>query len=202
MSKIRAFIAVETPGEIQAQALQLIRELSVSPATVKWVEPDAMHWSLKFLGEIELTDVAEVCKAVIAAAASFAPFDVESHGAGAFPNLANPKTLWMGIRSGAEAMTALQQAIENRLTPLGFREEARRFQPHLTLGRVRSNPPGNMRLGQLVRRFQDFDGGLSTVYEVLVMSSELTQSGPVYEALGRARLGGKSSTRETKLPPA
>ena len=59
MSKIRAFIAVETPGEIQAQALQLIRELSVSPATVKWVEPDAMHWSLKFLGEIELTDVAE-----------------------------------------------------------------------------------------------------------------------------------------------
>lgn len=191
MSRIRAFIAIEAPPEVQAQAAQLIKELRDSPAAVKWVEADEMHWTLKFLGEVELTDVGEICKAVIAAAAPFAPFDVESHGAGAFPNLANPKTLWMGMRRGAEAMIALQQAIERQLLPLGFREEPRRFQPHLTIGRVRANPPGDQQLGRLVRRYQDFGGGVSTVFEVLVLSSELTREGPIYDSLGRARLEGR-----------
>lgn len=191
MSRIRAFIAIEAPTEVQAQAAQLIEQLKGSPAAIKWVEPDEMHWTLKFLGEVELTDIGDICKAVIAAAASFSPFDVESHGVGAFPNLANPKTLWIGLRRGGEAMIALQQAIERALAPLGFREEARRFQPHLTIGRVRNSANGGTELGKLIRRHQDFIGSVSTVFEVLVLSSELTREGPIYDSLGRARLDGR-----------
>jgi 2'-5' RNA ligase len=86
--------------------------------------------------------------------------------------------------------------VEAALGEIGFRIERRRFRPHLTIGRVRQGPDGMDELAELIRQNADFDGGMSTVYETAVLTSELTREGPVYELLAHAQLGGKDTDDE------
>ena len=188
---IRAFIAVEIPPEIQERAGKLIARLDEAPVKAKWVTPRQLHWTVKFLGEIKLLEVPAVCKAVSAAVEPFTPFDLEAQGAGAFPSLERPRTVWIGAGPGAEQMVTLHDAIEEELSKIGFRAEGRRFRPHLTIGRIRQGGAGLQALADLLRQNEDYDGGLSTVFEVAILSSQLTREGPVYEPLGYAELKGR-----------
>jgi 2'-5' RNA ligase len=188
---VRTFIAVETPAEIQQRISQLVKRLQAAPAKVKWVAPHQVHWTIKFLGEVELNEVPAVCRAVERAVAPLAPFDLEARGAGAFPDANRPRTVWMGAGDGSERMVELHDAVESALAELGYRTEGRRFRPHLTIGRVRNSDGGSVReLGKLLAAMADFDGGVSYVDEVVVFSSELGRDGPTYEPLGHAALAG------------
>jgi RNA 2',3'-cyclic 3'-phosphodiesterase len=188
--KVRTFVAVEAPSELQSRAGELINRLRGVDAKVKWVEPRNLHWTLKFLGNVEMVEIPEVCAALDEAAKQFAPFDLEARGAGAFPNLRNPRTIWMGVGEGAEQMVELHGAIERALSKLGFREEGRRFRPHITLGRVREGGTAPIELMKLLEENANFDAGLSTVFDVAVFSSMLGREGPTYEALGHLDLKG------------
>lgn len=188
---VRTFVAVEIPFEVKDRAGRLITQLRASSAKVKWVAPQHLHWTLKFLGDVDMLEIPKVCSAVQKAVEPFAPFDVEARGAGAFPDLLRPRTVWIGMGEGTEAMVALHDAIDAALAPLGFRGENRRFRPHLTIGRVRqSDADGIDELSQLLQAAIDFESGLSTVYEVVVFSSELGPDGPTYEPLSHADLRG------------
>jgi RNA 2',3'-cyclic 3'-phosphodiesterase len=187
---VRTFVAVEIPVEVKDRARQLISRLSATPAKVRWVGPEAMHWTLKFLGDVEMVDVPEICAAVSRAVEPFAPFDVEARGAGAFPDARRPRTVWIGMGQGSQGMIALHDAIELELAELGYREEGRQFRPHLTIGRVRNSPDGIAELGRLVTANADFESGLSTVYGVVVFASQLGPKGPTHEPLGHADLNG------------
>lgn len=189
-SLVRTFVAVEIPGEVQERAGQLIARLRGTDAKVRWVEPRNLHWTLKFLGDVDLRETPEIIAAVAEAVAPFAPFDVEARGAGAFPDPRRPRTLWIGMGEGSEEMIELHGAVERSLAKLGFREEGRKFRPHVTIGRVRNSPVGIDKLAQLVQQNADFESGLSTVYEVTVFTSELDRDGPTYEPLGHAELHG------------
>ncbi len=108
-------------------------------------------------------------------------------GAGAFPTGDRPRTLWLGVGQGRDEIIALQGSIERALEPLGFRGEARRYTPHLTIGRPgRGEPP--RALAAVLATMADFAGGTMLVDEVTIYSSELTREGPVYEPLGFAPL--------------
>jgi len=190
---IRAFVAVEAPPETQSAVAGLIARLrsarfSESPAKVTWVKPGQMHWTLKFLGDVSLLDAPSICAAVARGAAGMQSFDVEPRGVGAFPDLKRPRTIWLGMGDGSESMTALQASIEARLAEIGYRPEARRFRPHLTLGRVRGQS-GLAELSERIATESDFAAGLTTVFDVTVLSSDLTREGPVYEPLGHVELG-------------
>ena len=187
---LRTFVAVELPGEVKQLAAQLIERLKPTTANVKWVTPDQMHWTLKFLGEVDLVDVNGICASVAAAVAPLAPFDVDVRGAGAFPDLVNPRTLWLGAGQGTEAFVGLHAAIERSLAALGFRAEQRRFRPHVTLGRVRRSENGLHELANLIQQNAEFDAGIAPVFEVTIFSSELGPKGPRYEPLGHAELKG------------
>jgi RNA 2',3'-cyclic 3'-phosphodiesterase len=186
---LRTFVAIDVPGEVKLLASQLIDRLRPTAANVRWASPEQMHWTLKFLGEVSLNDVPEICASVRAAVAAFEPFDVEAFGAGAFPEPDQPRTLWLGVRDGGEALIALHAAVEGKLAKLGFRAEQRRFRPHITLGRVRRSEAGLRELGDLIRQNAEFDAGVSCVFEVTIFSSELGPRGPKYEPLGHAELG-------------
>jgi 2'-5' RNA ligase len=194
MPKLRTFIAVETPPEVIGRAAKLAKALApaAAEADVKWVEPENLHWTVKFLGDVDPRDLAEICQALSAAARKVAPFRMTVAGAGAFPNIAKPRTLWLGAGNGGEALVHLAETVEAEMMRIGFRREGRRFEPHLTIGRVRSGGPGQQELGELLAEHRDFDGGVMEVDEVVLFSSELRPSGPVYEALERAELTGKS----------
>ena len=186
---LRTFVAVEIDGPIRTRAEALIASLGGTSAEVKWVEPHNLHLSLKFLGDVHQREIFEVCKAVSDGAAQVRPFDLEVRGAGAFPNAARPRTVWLGAGEGAEPMIDLHDRIEAELAELGYRKEHRRFQPHLTIGRVRGAGSGITELGKLLQQHADAPVGRMRVQKATVFSSTLTADGPIYEVLGTVRLG-------------
>ena len=124
------------------------------------------------------------------AVAGVAPFDLEIRGAGAFPNPARPRVIWLGSAEGQEPMADLAERIESALEKLGFPREDRRFHAHLTLGRVRRGGPAVSALASLVQEHADAQIGRTPVDEVVIFSSQLKPTGAIYEALDRAELGG------------
>lgn len=188
--RIRTFIAVEVPAEVRTKVAQLIARLRSTPANVKWVTDLSLHYTLKFLGNLTIEDVGEICQAVQAAVADFPAFEIHVGGVGAFPTNQRPRTVWVGVRQGEQEMVALHDAIEDQLAELGFRSENRRFRPHLTIGRVRNSPEGIEELAEALAAERDFFGGMVPVSEAVVFSSRLEPKGPTYEVLGTAELGG------------
>ncbi|MBA4191350.1 MAG: RNA 2',3'-cyclic phosphodiesterase [Planctomycetaceae bacterium] len=190
MPRTRTFIAVEIDDEIRDNATTLQTALSKTGAEVKWVEPESMHVTLLFLGEVDDRDLHSVCRAVQKAAAEVAPFILRVSGVGAFPTPRRPKVIWAGITDGADELRELHEKLETRMLDLGcYRTEERDYTPHLTLGRVKAEADGLTIAPELAKRIA-WSGGRTIIDEVLVFSSELERSGPVYTVLGRGKLGG------------
>ena len=189
-STVRTFVAVEASPAVREQAARLIGDFASAGAGVKWVEPGNLHLTLKFLGDVDQSDIPRVCQAVQSAVAEVQPFEFEIRGAGAFPNLRRPRTIWLGPGRGDSQMGDLAHRVDKALQKLRFPRETRRFQAHLTIGRVRNPGPELAALGELIEAAADAEVGLIPVHEVVVFSSDLRPSGPVYEPLCRAPLGG------------
>jgi 2'-5' RNA ligase len=187
---VRTFVAVEIPWEVKDRAQRMIGELRATEAKVKWVAAEHMHWTLKFLGNVDMLEIPPVCAAVKRAVEPLAAFDLEARGAGAFPDGRRPRTVWVGTGLGSEQMIELHDAVEFELARLGYRSENRRFRPHLTIGRVRQSPTGIGELGRLIEKHAEFEGGVSLVDEVVVFSSVLGPDGPRHEPLCHAELRG------------
>jgi 2'-5' RNA ligase len=190
MARLRTFIAVAIDKATRDRAVALQEALGRAGADVKWVEPENLHLTLLFLGEVEDRTVPAVCRVVAEVAAGRAPFEMSVEGAGAFPSARRPRTLWAGVGAGTQELVALHDALEPPLLDLGcYRREERRYTPHLTLGRVKGDG-GAEQLATALARRADWQGGRVRVGEVLVMSSELRPEGPTYTVLGRGKLGG------------
>jgi 2'-5' RNA ligase len=187
---LRTFIAVEMSSEVRTRARQLVDKLQETGAKVTWVKPEAMHLTLKFLGDVDLLEIPAVCEAVSGVVAELPPFEIEIRGAGAFPSASRPRTIWLGVGHGNEELVEVHDAIERALSRLGFRQENRRFRPHLTLGRVRGDG-GLSELGRLVTQHAEYVGGVASVDDVIVFSSELDAEGPIHEPLAVAPLNGR-----------
>jgi 2'-5' RNA ligase len=186
MPRIRTFIAVELGPSVIKRAGNLIDKLRVTSAVVNWVRPQQMHLTLKFLGDVPDTDTPDICRVVQQAVSEIEPFEIICRGAGAFPDTHRPKTLWIGIREGAEELKALQTKIDDALkSELGYGREPRGFHPHLTIGRVKSD---GHKLTSLLQEQDDFDADLAVIDEVVTFASFLDRKGPTHEALGRAEL--------------
>src|SRR5687768_9630793 len=97
MARIRTFIAVETSPAVRRRAVDLQNKLRESHAKASWTDPEKMHVTLQFLGDVEDTLIPDVCKRVATAAALFEPFFIEFSKAGAFPAADRPRTLWIGV---------------------------------------------------------------------------------------------------------
>jgi 2'-5' RNA ligase len=191
MQNIRTFIAIEVGNDVKARAADLIKRLKKAEADVRWVPTQNMHITLKFLGDVPNVEVPDVCKHVAAAAAEIEPFEIEFQSAGAFPTNDRPKTLWLGVApgEGLDRLAALNAAIEERLhKEMGFPKEHRRFQPHLTIGRVNQFNAAQHALGELVEQHAAFDAANTEIDEVLVFASYLEKAGPTYNVMGRAEL--------------
>ena len=187
---IRTFVAVEIPLETKDKARREIAALDITSAKVKWVDPTHLHWTLKFLGDIDILETPAIYEAVGRAVEPLAAFDIEARGVGAFPDSRRPRTVWIGMQHGNEQMIELHDAIEFELAKLGYRSENRRFRPHLTIGRVRQSPEGIDELGDLIDQHGDYDAGVSMVDEVVVFSSQLTREGPIHDPLCHLELKG------------
>jgi len=190
MARLRTFIAVELEKAIRDKVMALQETLARTGTDVKWTEPENLHFTLLFLGEVDERDVVQVCRAVGECCQQLEPFGLSVRSAGCFPNPRRPRVLWVGVGQGVQEMCALHDALEKPLLKLGcYRREARPYSPHLTLGRVKSDRPTD-KLAAALAQNAGWQGGDMNAREVRVMSSELTPKGPIYTVLSRAKLGG------------
>jgi 2'-5' RNA ligase len=188
MSRVRTFIAIDPGKAIRDRTVGLQETLARAGAQVKWVEPDNLHVTLLFLGEVDMVDVPALCQAVEDAVQQHPAFPLTIEMVGCFPNSRRPRILWVGVGEGVQEVVALHDALEPPLLELGcYRREERQYTPHITLGRVRSERPAD-NLGAALARHAGWKGGATTVHEIHIMSSELTPQGPVYTVLSRAKL--------------
>ena len=182
----RMFIAAWAE-ELAPKAEQLQSRLKRADARVSWIGAEQLHLTVKFLGETVLTYTAKICQALAEVARQHDPLELELAGVGAFPDLQRPRTLWVGVREGQEAMAALHADVDEAMAELRYAPD-RRFNAHLTLGRVRSQHHA-AELAELLEENADFELGRLAVSELRLVASQLTPEGPVYEVIGRAELG-------------
>lgn len=199
MELMRAFIAVELPGAVKSALVRLQGSLMPSEHPfVKWVDPDGIHLTLKFLGNIAAGRIPELTKAISEAARGMAPFRLELGSLGAFPNLRAPRVIWVGLGGEIASLITLQKNIESALISLGFAPEDRAFSPHLTLGRVRerTSPSERRRLGEVVASLKAEAISPFRVDSLSLMRSRLTREGAFYNCLASVPLGsGLSKAR-------
>ena len=188
MARTHTFIGLDVGNDIRGRATDLQAALAGSGADIKWVEPDNLHVTLLFLGELDDRELLEVCRVVSSAARREPPFPLRVSGVGAFPTPRRPKVIWGGITDGADSLLRLHEAIEAPLLEKGtYRREERAYTPHLTLGRVKGEEDSNLLAAELPKRLS-WDGGQTMIDEVLVFSSELRRDGPEYTVVARAAL--------------
>lgn len=191
---VRCFVAIEIPKTVQAllkpvqthlQSLGKSRDHPdsvLSPIRkVSWTKSGNFHLTLKFLGDVHSETIGAVSEAIENVAATQTPFSVEFGGIGAFPTLARPRVIWVGLRHGAATVSHLAKAVNLELKSLGFPMD-NRFHPHLTLGRLRS--PTNLQpLKSVFRKYDTIDGATVSVNEITVMQSQLHPNGAIYTPL-------------------
>jgi 2'-5' RNA ligase len=182
MEEIRSFVAVEIPEVLRQKLREFLRELKTTGADVKWVRPEGIHLTLKFLGAARQDVLEKISLSLRPVAETFSPFEIRAEGCGCFPSLRNPRVVWAGLIDREGAVLRLQREIEAAAAELGFPPEDRPFRPHLTLGRVRS-PKGKIALAQKIEGSARLDLGSFPVERVILFRSDLRPEGAVYTKL-------------------
>jgi len=183
---VRCFVAVDVSPDVRAGVARVIAALRAGApgADVRWVDPTAVHLTLKFLGAVPDERVPVVSAALGEAAAGFPHVALAAGGLGTFPGPARPRVVWVGITAGAEALAALAGGIDDALAPAGFAREARPFRGHVTIGRVRA-PRALRTLVQAMGRTDALALGRWTAAEVVLYESRLRPSGAEHHVVSR-----------------
>jgi len=186
---MRTFVAIDIPGEIRNKIQDLIATLRRVPADVRWSRPEALHITLKFLGEIAAHQ-ADPVKLALQSLPAAKPAPIKIAGAGFFPNERAPRVLWLGIEAGPE-LGKLAASIEQSLSTLGIPREDRPFSPHLTLGRIRA-ANGLGALQDLLKQHGALAMGSFTATEFFFYESQLASGGSIYRKLARFPLDSEA----------
>jgi 2'-5' RNA ligase len=187
---MRCFVGLELPAEVQAAAGEVLRELKRSGADLKWVRPENLHVTLKFLGEVEDGRTQEICQAIEAACAGQPALELSLAEAGAFPSPQRPQVVWLGLAGQVAELAGLAGRIDEALAGLSFAPEARPFKAHVTLGRLRRGKGGarsSASSAPLTRALVGLasqaghEGPSFVAQRVVLMKSTLTPQGSIYD---------------------
>lgn len=185
MEEIRAFVAVELPPEAQAALGSVSEALAgrVPPGSVRWVRPELIHLTLRFLGETAVSQLPSISAVLDEVGRQSGPLTLRLGPVGCFPTCKRPRVIWVGLEGDLRSLAALQRRVEEALVPLGWAAEKRPFQPHLTLGRVKD-------VGQVSRVSWEVkvEAVAVAVTAVVLVQSQLQKSGPDYTNLHVSRL--------------
>lgn len=184
---IRTFIAIELNEETHSELSSLLSALKESDADVKWVAPEVIHLTLKFLGYIDDVKIKEVQKILDEIIKNFKPFVLSLKGIGAFPKLDYPRVVWVGVDAGKNETSQLAKELEDRLEKIGIPKEDREFHPHITLGRVKSSKNKD-KLKSIIETTKFEPRSKINVDHLTLFKSQLTTQGPIYTPLFIAKM--------------
>lgn len=192
MSDIRSFIAIELDQALLDELDAVQKKLRALDSTndIRWVRPAGIHLTLKFLGDVPADNIAQVSKALDRGVAGMSPFLLTAERLGVFPNWRRPRVVWVGLSGALNALQSLHENVEQAMTKLGFEPEARKFNPHLTIGRVGRQAGTNdvRQLGEALREQTVHQVGHINVVKINLMRSQLNPKGAIYSELSTHRL--------------
>jgi RNA 2',3'-cyclic 3'-phosphodiesterase len=177
----RCFIAIGISDSIKKEIGKLLDIMQKHDADIKWVEPENIHLTLKFLGSTPDTLLPEVRESLSNILSSYKPFYIKIYGTGIFPNRKYPRVIWTGIND-SDILDKMKGDVEQAMALLGFQKEDKKFNPHLTLGRVRSSK-GVMNIVSELDNYKNMEFGNLHVDRIKLMKSDLKPKGAVYTCL-------------------
>lgn len=188
----RLFIALELPAPVITllKSRQEWLKQHTPSHTVKWVHPNSIHLTLKFLGDVSIHKIDTLKEHLARAAHDQQAFTLATAACGCFPNAQRPRVVWVGLKGDLRALHKVRDAVETYITPLGFPTEDRPFRPHLTLGRVRQDARQQdvRRLGGIIADADFPDEAQWSPTQITLFRSELTPQGALYTALHHVTL--------------
>lgn len=172
----RSFISVDIEAD---QAIRdICEELRRSGASLKVVNPDIMHITLKFLGQVDESSVEDIVSVMRDSVDGVSSFDMKLHGMGAFPNMNRIRVVWVGITNPGP-LVHIAERIDEGLSTLGFEREKREFSPHLTVARTKSSK-GMDKVQAILKQWKNADFGNQFVGDIRLKKSVLSPKGPTY----------------------
>ena len=181
---VRAFVAVRMNEQVEESVAKTIDELRHPHDGVRWVPRANLHITLKFLGSaVDSHRLQPLTGGLRQLAIKTAPFEVAAMGVGAFPDLKDPRTIWVGLHSiESGALAALAARLETVAAEYGFEREKRRWSGHLTIGRVGDRATANQ-TREALDALRDREFGVSKIESLTLYRSHLGPDGASYEAL-------------------
>jgi 2'-5' RNA ligase len=183
MSVIRAFIAIDLSADIQHRLDDVVHnyKTQLNNIPIRWVAASNIHLTLKFLGDVSLSNLNILTDMIDTEISGHHQFDISVGGSGAFPNIRQPRIVWVGVEAPPE-LTAIQNGIESTISRLGYIREERAFSPHLTLGRVSRNATSQdvKVISKVLEANRVGFLGATCVEKVYLYRSDLQPNGAVY----------------------
>jgi 2'-5' RNA ligase len=186
--RIRVFIAIALEPELAREVRTVQQRLNSPEGVVRWSNPEHLHLTLQFLGNVAVERLDDLAAALRRACALTAPFHLALEGAGCFPNTKAPRAVWLGVQGDLEPLQKLQRQITNATKGFGDQGDERAFQPHLTIGRVKTSGVASRKAGQTIELADVPKLGDWTVHQVLLVRSELSSDGARYATLAAVTL--------------
>ncbi len=183
--QVRLFVACEVPDDVKQSIGGVIETLkSRSGSAVRWIRPEGVHVTLKFLGEVPVKKLPGIKLAIQEAVVGHSPFELEFSNIGTFGGREGLRIMWVGIAGDVLRLEALVRAVNAALAVVGFEPERRPFRPHLTLGRVRDEIPTRQR-AQIEVDVGKLDVPLTSwrTSQVSLMRSRITATNVTYEVI-------------------
>ena len=175
----RAFIAVDLPETVRGFLAEIQEALKLHGMPIKWVRPQNIHLTLKFLGDTNTAKTARILTAMTSAANDCPGVSLTAKDIGVFPDLNRPRVIWAGVNGQLEVLIKVQRILDEHLADLGFPRDRRNFSAHLTLGRVK----GKIIADRMKAAIDGLKGVESEPFEVdriILFKSELRSTGAIY----------------------
>ena len=179
---IRCFVAIEIPETIQNQLARIQGTLRDQIQKASWVKPSNIHLTLKFLGDVDPNDLDPIGEAIEEVTSRHRSFSMRIGGLGAFPNFVRPRVLWSGVTVGSEPVSALAQDINVALSNCGFLLDTKKFNPHLTIARLKERVDLRPYANQY-RQYDRISGAEMRVNTISLIQSQLHPTGAIYSTL-------------------
>jgi len=184
---MRTFIAIELPQRITAGLENVQKTLKSSKLKIRWVQPENIHLTLKFLGDTPPEAVDPISLTLTESVRGYDPISLSAKGSGAFPGIKNPRVIWVGLSGQVPRLKTLQGTLAENLAALGFEKEKRTFKVHVTLGRLKGSVDP-VKLNAALNKVMDFQTEPFLVDRLFLFQSDLKPTGPVYTKIASAPL--------------
>lgn len=183
----RSFIAIESNEKVRSQLSNVLNALEQTEADLKTVEPENIHLTLRFLGNVEENRLDPI-KDAIRKVSTADPFQIRVEGLGVFPKPSFIRVIWAGVSQGTDETVSLRRQLDQELAEIGHQSDNKEFTPHYTIARMKSGKAKDKVLNEIEKRAEEEFGEIQ-VEEIKLKKSELTPEGPIYTDLETFPLG-------------